>query len=142
MTRELSEMLAELSAESKKVEDAFAAMAEDTDARAAERREKSRADAAAAVDKLEQRVASVDESISGSWRALQTKINAEVQEVQTGIADRQHERDVNRATQQADAAADRAATAVAFAAAAIQTAGLALLDADVARREAEAAKRG
>jgi hypothetical protein len=142
MTRELSAMLAELSAESKKVEDAFAAMAEDTDARAAERREKSRADAAAAVDKLEQRVASVDESISGSWRALQTKINAEVQEVQTGIADRQHERDVNRATQQADAAADRAATAVAFAAAAIQTAGLALLDADVARREAEAAKRG
>ena len=142
MAKELSELLAEMSAESKKVEDAFAAMADDTDARAAERREQSRADAAAAVDKLEQRVASVDESISGSWRALQTKINAEVQEVQTGIAERQHERDVNRATQQADAAADRAAAAVAFAAAAIQTAGLAVLDAGVARREAEAVTRG
>ena len=138
MARELSDLLADLSAESKKVEDAFAAMAEETDAKVAERRDASRAEAAAAVDKLEQGVASV----AGNWRALQDRIGAEVQDIQSGIASRQHERDVNRATQQADAAEERAARAVAFAAAAVQTAGLAVLDAGVARREAAAVKRG
>ena len=142
MARELSDLLAELSAESKKVEDAFAAMAEETDAKVAERRDKSRAEAAAAVDKLERGVASAEASVEGNWRALQDRISAEVNDIQSGIAARRHERDVENATRQADAAADRAAKAVAFAAAAVQTAGLAVLDAGVARREAEAVKRG
>jgi hypothetical protein len=142
VAKELSQLLADLSAESKKVEDAFAAMAQETDARAAERRDESRAAAGAAVDRLEQDVTSVEASVAGNWRALQDRIGAEVKDIQGGIVARQHERDVNRATQQAEAAEDRAARAVAFAAAAVQTAGLAVLDAGVARREAEAIKRG
>lgn len=142
MAKELSELLADLSAESKKVEDAFAAMAEETDARVAERRDKSRAAAAAAVGNLEQGVASAEASVAGNWRALQDRISAEVKDIQSGIEARQHERDVERATQQAEAAEERAAKAVAFAAAAVQTAGLAVLDAGVARREVEAVKRG
>jgi hypothetical protein len=142
VAKELSELLADLSAESKKVEDAFAAMAEETDARVAERRDKSRAAAAAAVGNLEQGVASAEASVAGNWRALQDRISAEVKDIQSGIEARQHERDVERATQQAEAAEERAAKAVAFAAAAVQTAGLAVLDAGVARREVEAVKRG
>ena len=142
MAKELSELLSDLSAESKKVEDGFAAMAQETDAKVAERRDTSRAEAAAAVAKLEQGVASVEDSVAGNWRALQDRIGAEVQDIQSGIAARRHERDVENATRQAEAAADRAARAVAFAAAAVQTAGLAVLDAGVARREAEAVKRG
>lgn len=142
MAKELSELLAGLSAESKKVEDAFAAIADETDAAVAERRDKSRAEAAAAVDKLEQGVASVEASVAGNWHALHDRISAEVNDIQSGIAARRHERDVDRAAHQAAAAEDRAAKAVAFAAAAVQTAGLAVLDAGVARREAEAVKRG
>jgi hypothetical protein len=142
VARELSDLLSDLSAQSKKVEDAFAAMAEETDATAAERRDKSRAAATAAVDNLHQGAASVEASVAGNWQALQGRISAEVKDIQSGIEARQHERDVDRATQQAEAAEDRAAKAVAFAAAAVQTAGLAVLDAGVARREAEAVKRG
>jgi hypothetical protein len=142
MAKELSDLLAGLSAESRKVEDAFAAMAQETDAKVAERRDQSRADAAAAVDKLEQGVTAVESSVAGNWRALQDRISAEVTEIQSGIAARQHERDIASATKHAEAAEDRAARAVAFAAAAVQTAGLAVLDAGVARREATAVSRG
>ena len=140
--KDLSEQLADLSSQAKKVEDAFAAIAEETDARAAERRDQTRATATAAVDKLEQGVASVEDSVAGHWRALQGRVHSEITGIQTDIANRQHARDVDHAEQQAAAAAARAARAVAFAAAAVSTAGLAVLDSAVARREAEAAKRG
>jgi hypothetical protein len=142
MARELSELLAELSAESKKIEDAFATMAEETDARVAERRDQSRANAQAAVDGLAQGLTAVEASVAGNWQGLQDRMGAEVREIQLGIATRQHERDVQRATQQADDAEDRASKAVAFAAAALQTAGLAVFDAAAARRDLHAVQRG
>ena len=142
MAKELSEQLSDLSTQAKKVEDAFAAIAEETDAKAAERRDKTRAAATAAVNDLEQGISSVEDSVAGHWRALQGRVEAEIQGIQTGIADRQHARDVDHAEQQAKVAEERAARSVAFAAAAIETAGLAVLDAAVARREAEALKRG
>jgi hypothetical protein len=141
MAKELSKQLADLSTQAKKVEDAFAAIAEETDAQAAARRDKTRAAARAAVDQLDQGSTSVQDAVAGHWRALQGRVDAEIKGIQTGIADRQHTRDVDHAEQQATAAADHAAKAVAFAAAAVQTAGLAVLDAAVARREAEAVKR-
>lgn len=141
MAKELSELLADLSQEVKKVEEAFAAIAEETDAAAAERRNQTRAAATAAVDNLERGAASVEASVAGHWRALQDRIDAEVQSVQAGIAERQHARDVDHAERQVTVAEDRAARSVAFAAAAVQTAGLAVLDAAVARRQAEAIKR-
>lgn len=142
MAKELSDLLADLSREAKKVEDAFAAIAEETDAAAAERRDRTRAAATAAVDNLEQGAASAEASVAGHWRALQERIDAEIKGIQTGIAKRQNERDVDRAELQAKAAEERAARSVAFAAAAVQTAGVAVLDAAVARRQAEAVKRG
>jgi Cu/Ag efflux pump CusA len=142
MAKELSEQLADLSAQARKVEDAFAAIAEETDAKAAERRDRTRAAAASAVDNLEQGVSSVEDSVAGHWRALQDRVDSEITGIKADIAERQHERDVNRAEQQADAAQERAVRTVAFAAAAIQAAGAAVLDAAVARREAEALKAG
>jgi hypothetical protein len=142
MAKELSEQLADLSTQAKKVEDAFAAIAEETDAKAAERRDKTRAAATAAVDTLEQGVSSVEDSVAGHWRALQGRVSSELTDIQTGIAERQHARDVEHAEQQANVAAERAVRSVAFAAAAIETAGLAVLDSAVARREAEALQRG
>ncbi len=141
MVKELSEQLADLSNQAKQVEDAFAALAEETDAKAAERRDNTRAAAAAAVDKVEQSVSSVEDSVAGHWRALQTKVQSEIAGIQEGIAERQHARDVDQAQQHAVAAENRAELAVAFAAAAIQTAGLAVLDSAVARREADAITR-
>jgi hypothetical protein len=138
MAKELSEQLADISAQAKQVEDAFAGIAEETDAKAAERRDKTRAAATAAVDHLDKGATAVGDSVAGHWRALQTKVQSEITGIQDGIADRQHARDVDHAQQQATAAENRAEWAVAFAAAAIQTAGLAVLDAGVARREAAA----
>ena len=142
MAKELSELLADLSSETKKVEDAFAAIAEETDAKAAERRDRTRAAATEAVARLDQGVASAEASVAGHWRALQERIGADVEDIKAGIAERQHARDVDEAERAATAAEERAERAVAFAAAAVQTAGLAVLDAAVARRDAEAAKRG
>ena len=65
MAKELSELLAELSTQAKNVEDDFAAIAEETDAKAAERRDRTRAAATAAVDSLEQGVSSVEDV--GRW---------------------------------------------------------------------------
>jgi hypothetical protein len=142
MAKELSEQLADLSTEAKKVEDGFAAIAEETDAKAAERRDKTRAAATAAVDHLDQSATAVGDSVAGHWQALQSRVKSEISDIQTGMADRQHARDVDHAEQQAAAAEARAERAVAFAAAAIQTAGLAVLDSAVAHREAVAIQRG
>jgi hypothetical protein len=141
VVKELSEQLAELSNQAKQVEDAFAAIAEETDAKAAERRDKTRAAASAAVDHVERGVSSVEDSVAGHWRALQTNVQSEIAGIQEGIAERQRARDVDQAQQHAVAAENRAELAVAFAAAAIQTAGLAVLDSAVARREADAITR-
>ena len=141
MAKKLSDLLAELSTKAKNVEDDFAAIAEETDAKAVERRDRTRAAATAAVDNLEQGVSSVEDAVAGHWRALQDRVSSEVVDIQADIAERQHERDVDHAERQAAAADERAARSVAFALAAVQTAGLAVLDSSVARREAEAVKR-
>jgi hypothetical protein len=141
VAKELSEVLTDLSQQAKKVEDAFAAIAEETDAAAEARRERTQTAAKEAVDRLDQGVTAAGESVAGHWHALQTRIDEEITGVQEGIAARRHERDVSKAEGQAEAARERAMRAVAFASAAIETAGLAVVDAALARREAEAIKR-
>jgi hypothetical protein len=142
MARELSELLGELSNQARKVEDTFAAVAEETDAKAAERRDQTRTAAKTAVDTMDASIAAVEESVEGNWRVLTDRIGAEIGDIQASIAERRHARDVEHAEEQAAAAAARAERAIAFAKAAIETAGLAVMDAAVARREAAALKRG
>jgi hypothetical protein len=141
MAKELSEMLTDLSRQARKVEDGFSAIADETDAAAERRREKTRAAATAAASKLDQGVSAAGDSVAGHWRALQARMNDEIAGVQQGIADRRRQRDVSQAEQQAEAAKERAMRAIAFASAAMQTAEVAALDAAVARREADAIKQ-
>jgi hypothetical protein len=135
-------MLTDLSKQAKTVEDAFAAIAVETDAAAAARQERTRAAATAAVDKVDQGVRAAGDTVSGHWNALQDAITAEVNDVQQGIADRRHERDVNDAQKAAEIARDRAVRAIAGASAALSAAEVAVLDAAMARREAEAIAQG
>jgi hypothetical protein len=134
MAKELSEMLTDLSHQAKKVEDAFAAIADETDAAAEARRDKSRAAATDAVATMDQSLSSAGESVAGHWQAMNARIDTEIKGIQADIADRKHARDVSQAEKQAAAAKERAANAVAFAAVALQTAGAAVLDAAVAGR--------
>jgi hypothetical protein len=141
MARELSELLADLSNQAKRVEDAFAAVAEETDARVAERRDQTRAAATAAVDTMAASVTAAEESVAGNWQALTDRIGSEIGDIQASIAERKHARDVQHAEEQAAAASARAERAIGFAMAAIETAGLAVMDSAVAHREAAALKR-
>lgn len=141
MAKELSELLTDLSAQAKTVEDAFAAIAVETDAAAEARRDRSRAAAAAAADRVDQSVKSAGDTVSGHWHALQGAIAAEMDDMQRGISERRHARDVNDAQKGADIAQERAVRAIAVARAAVTAAGAAVLDAAVAKRELDALKR-
>jgi hypothetical protein len=113
---ELSNILGQLSQQAKKVENAFADLAGKTDAAAGQR----------------------DARVQADWRAMQDNIDKEVKEMQAARAAREHERDVSRAEDNAQAAQARAAWAASYAVAASEMARLAALDAVAARGEADA----
>ena len=113
---ELSDILGQLSQQAKKVENAFADLAGKTDAAAGQR----------------------DARVQADWRAMQDNIDKEVKEMQAARAAREHERDVSRAEDNAQAAQARAAWAASYAVAASEMARLAALDAVAARGEADA----
>lgn len=116
---ELSDILGQLSQQARKVENAFADLAQRTDAAAAQR------DARAAAD----------------WHAMQAGIDKEIKEMQAAGAARQREHDVKRAEQNAQGAQARADWAASYAVAASEMARLAALDAVAARSQADALKR-
>jgi hypothetical protein len=116
---ELSDVLTRLSMQAKKVEGAFADLADKTDATAAKR----------------------DEQVQADWRAMQAGIDKQVKAMQADMDTRKHERDVKAAGQHAEAAKARADWAASYAVAASEMARMAALDADAARREADALKR-
>ncbi len=138
MAKELSELLNDLSAQAKKVEDGFAAIAVETDAAAEARRERTRDAASTAVNRLDEGMTAAGDAVSEHWRALQSHIDKQITGIQEDAAARRHERDVNRAQEQADAAKERAVQSIAFASAAVHAAGAAVLDAAVAKRQADA----
>ncbi len=141
MSMELSDLLAKLSQQAKKVEDGFADIAAVTDAAAEERRNRAEAAATATVKQVDEDITSAKAAAADDWRALTARVDNEIKSIQADIARRKHEQDVSKAEQHAEAAKERAEWAAAFAAAALDTANLAVADYDVARREAEAIKR-
>ena len=116
---EASDLLDRLAQQAKKVEDAFAALAQKTDAAATHRDAKAQAD----------------------WRAMQSGIDQQVKAMQADLAARKQARDAHAAEQHAQAAQARADWAGSYAAAAAEMAKMATLDAEAARREADALKR-
>lgn len=116
---ELSDILARLSQQAKKVEDAFADLAAKTDASVAKR----------------------DAQVQASWRAMQADVDKQVKDLQAASDARKHERDVQRAEDNALAAQERADWSASYAEAAVAMARLAALDAEAARSEANALKK-
>lgn len=113
---ELSDILGQLSQQARNVEDAFADLAQRTDAAAAER----------------------DARAEAEWRTMQAGIDQEIKEMQTARAAREHERDVRQAEDNAQGAQARAEWAASYAVAASEMARLAALDAVAARSQADA----
>lgn len=116
---ELSDILARLSQQAKKVEDAFADLAAKTDASVAKR----------------------DAQVQASWRAMQADVDKQVKDLQAASDARKHERDVQRAEDNALAAQERADWSASYAEAAVAMARLAALDSEAARSEANALKK-
>lgn len=116
---ELSDILARLSQQAKKVEDAFADLAAKTDASVAKR----------------------DAQVQASWRAMQADVDKQVKDLQAASDARKHERDVQRAEDNALAAQERADWSASYAEAAVAMARLAALDLEAARSEANALKK-
>lgn len=116
---ELSDLFARLTEQAKKVEGAFADLAAKTDASAAKR----------------------DERVQAGWHAMQADIDKQIKELQAAKAAREHERDVQRAEQNAQEAQTRADWTASYAAAASEMARMAALDAEAARSEANALKQ-
>jgi hypothetical protein len=116
---ELSDSLSQMSQQAKKVEDAFADLAQKTDAAAAER----------------------NTQVQAEWRALQVGIDREIKAMQADMAIRKYARDVRQAEEHAKAVQTRADWTASYAVTVAEMARLAALDSDVARREADALKR-
>jgi hypothetical protein len=116
---ELSDGLSQMSQQAKKVEDAFADLAQKTDAAAAER----------------------NTQVQAEWRALQVGIDREIKAMQADMAIRKYARDVRQAEEHAKAGQTRADWTASYAVTVAEMARLAALDSDVARREADALKR-
>jgi hypothetical protein len=138
---EASDILSKMSKKAKRVEDAFAELADLTDTAAEERRQRTEAAAKAAVTQMNQDVTTMKTAAASDWREMQAGIDRELKAMEAQRAARQHEGDVKRAEQEAQAARERAQWAASYAAAAPQMATLAALDYDDARRKAEAIKR-
>jgi hypothetical protein len=135
MPKSMSDRLAELSMRARTVEDAVAAARGEQRAAVLARREQTRADAAAAADRVEQDLRSVGNAIAGQWKALQAKIQDDIERLKTNFADRRVERSVHHAADRAARLETDASIAIDYAAAAIEDAKLAVLDAVLADLE-------
>jgi len=140
MVEPLSKQLAELSVRAKQAEDALAAAQKEAHDKRIPRREKARAAAAAATEKVNQEVKSVKDTTTRNWNALQTKISSDMNALKAAVAERKQERDVKRAENHADKLEWEAGFAVDYAIASVEQAKLAVLDAIAGRAEADEAK--
>jgi hypothetical protein len=141
MAKPLSEQLAELSVRAKNAEDAVAAAAKEAREKIEARREQAHAAATAATEKVNQEVKSVKDTSTRNWKALEAKIDADIQSLKSGIAKRKREREAGRAENTAETLEWEASVAIDYAVASIEQARLAVLDAIAGRVDAEEAKR-
>jgi hypothetical protein len=140
MAKPLSEQLSELSARAKTAEDHVAAAQQEAHDKLIARRDQSRAAVEQAINKVDQDIRSAGDTAADKWRSLQTKIHSDMDALRSDIAERRHERDVNRAEDRADRLEGEAAVALDYAVASIEQAELAVYDAIVGRAEANQAR--
>jgi hypothetical protein len=140
VVKHLSEQLADLSVRAKSAEDALSAAQKEAHDKVVARKEKARAAAAAATETVNKEIKSVGDSATKSWDAARAKIAADMNYLQSNIANAKHDHDVKRAEKRADRAESEASFAVDYAIASVEQAKLAILDAIDSRLSAEEAK--
>jgi hypothetical protein len=140
MAKRLSEQLSDLSVRAKSAEQALDAAAKEAHDKIAARKEQAHAAATKAVEKVNQEVKSANDTATRNWAAMKAKIADDMNHLKTDIAQKKHERDVNRAESSADRLEWEAGFAIDYAIASVEQAKLAVLDAVDGRLAAEEAK--
>jgi len=141
MTKPLSEQLADLSVRAKHAEDAFSAAQKEAHDKLEARKQKARADATTAVEKVNQKIKSADDDAKRDWNAVKAKVAADIAVLKANVAEAKHDHDVNRAERRADRLEWEAGFAIDYAISSVEQAKLAVLDAIDGRVEAEEAKQ-
>ena len=141
MTKPLSEQLADLSVRAKHAEDAFSAAQKEAHDKIEARKQKARADATTAVEKVNQKIKSANADTVRDWNALKVKVAADVAGLKANVAAAKHNHDVKRADRRADRLEWEAGFAIDYAISSVEQAKLAVLDAIDGRVEAEEAKQ-
>ena len=142
MAKPLSEHLADLSVRAKHAEDAFSTAQKEAHDKLEARKQKARADATTAVEKVNQKIKSTNDDAVRDWNAVKAKVAADMNALKTDVAEAKHERDVKRAEERADQLEWNAGFAIDYAIASVEQAKLAVLDAVDGRLAADEAKRG
>jgi hypothetical protein len=139
MAKPLSEQLADLSIRAKHAEDAFSAAQKEAHDKIEARKQTARAAATTAVEKVNQKIKSVNDDAARDWNAVKAKVAADLAALKANVAEAKHSHDVKRAERRADSLEWEAGFAIDYAIASVEQANLAVLDAIDARVEAELA---
>ena len=137
MVKPLSEQLADLSVRAKHAEDAFSAAQKEAHDKIEARKQKARAAATTAVEKVDQKIKSAAADGARDWDAVKAKVAADMAALKANIAEAKHNHDVKRADGRADRLEWEAGFAIDYAIASVEQANLAVLDAIDGRVEAK-----
>jgi hypothetical protein len=141
MTKPLSEQLADLSVRAKHAEDAFSAARKEAHDKIELRKQKARADATTAVEKVDRKIKSTNDDAVRDWHTVKAKVAADIAALKANVAETRHNHDVKRAERRADQLEWEAGFAIDYAIASVEQANLAVLDAIDGRVQAELTKQ-
>src|SRR6516164_4146266 len=139
--KKFSEQLADLSVRAKHAEDAFSAAQKEAHDKIEVRKQKARADATTAVEKVNQKIKSANDDAVRDWNSVKAKVAADIAALKANVAEAKHNHDVKRADRRADRLEWEASFAIDYAIASVEHANLAVLDAIDGRVQAELAKQ-
>jgi hypothetical protein len=142
MVKPLSEQLADLSVRAKHAEDAFSAAQKEAHDKIEARKQKARAAATTAVEKVNQELDSASDTAVRNWSTLKAKVASDINVLKANVAETKQEHDVKRTEKRAERLEWEAGFAIDYAIASVEQANLAVLDAIDGRAQAELTKQG
>ena len=125
----LSEQLAILSVRAKNTEDAAAAAQKEAHDKVVARVAQAQAAAEQEVQKVNQNLKSASDTASAKWNGMKAKIAADMDDLKSKVAQREHDLSVKRAANYAQLLDEDASFAIDYAISSIEQAKLAVLDA-------------
>ena len=141
MGKPLSEQLANLSARAKNIEDAAAAAQKEAHDKVVARVARAQAAAEETIQKVNRNIKSASDTTSAKWNGLKAKIDADIDNLKSKVAQKKHDLGVKRAANYAELLDEDASFAIDYAIATIEQAKVAVLDAIAGHLEVEKAKR-